>query len=194
MASTKPNIFVIAAPSATGKTTLCEMLIERMGDKLIKAVTATSRAPREDEVQGECYYFYPNGEFEKKVEEGFFIEWANVHGRKYGLPKHELEKLLNSGKHPLLVLDIQGVEHIREKLDKNLYNKVIDIFVLPPSEEEVVRRMKKRGESTEEEIKIRLETMRVEMMNKNKFSYRLMNDDLERCYGDIRDIVENALK
>lgn len=186
----KPNIFVIAAPSATGKTTLVEMLLKEMGDKLSKAITATSRAPREDEIQGECYYFYPHGEFERKIEEGFFLEWANVHGRKYGLPKHELERILTSGKQPLLVLDIQGVEHIREKLDKNLYNKVIDIFVLPPSEEEVVRRMKKRGPCTDEEVATRLETMRVEMMNKDKFSYQVMNDDLNRCFEEIKRIIE----
>lgn len=186
----KPNIFVIAAPSATGKTTLVEMLLKEMGDKLSKAITATSRAPREDEIQGECYYFYPHGEFEKKIEKGFFLEWANVHGRKYGLPKHELERILTSGKQPLLVLDIQGVEHIREKLDKNLYNKVIDIFVLPPSEEEVVRRMKKRGPCTDEEVATRLETMRVEMMNKDKFSYQVMNDDLNRCFEEIKRIIE----
>lgn len=172
---------------------MVEMLMKEMGDKLARAITATSRAPREDEVQGECYYFYPNGEFEKKIEEGFFLEWANVHGRKYGLPKHELERLLNSGKHPLLVLDIQGVEHIREKLDKNLYNKVIDIFVLPPSEDEVVRRMKKRGPSTDEEIAIRLETMRNEMLNKDKFSYQVMNDDLNKCFGEIKGVFRPYL-
>ena len=193
MALIKPNIFVIAAPSATGKTTLVEMLMKEMGDKLARAITATSRAPREDEIQGECYYFYPHGEFERKIEEGFFLEWANVHGRKYGLPKHELERLLASGKHPLLVIDIQGVDHVREKLDKNLYNKVIDIFVLPPSEEEVVRRMKKRGPSTEEEIKTRIETMRVEMQNKDKFSYQVINDDLDKCFEEIKGIFKPYL-
>ncbi|MEI6490244.1 MAG: guanylate kinase [bacterium] len=193
MALIKPNIFVIAAPSATGKTTLVEMLLKEMGDKLARAVTATSRQPREGEVHGECYYFYPGEEFDKKIEEGFFLEWANVHGRKYGLPKHELERILVSGKHPLLVLDIQGVEHVREKLDKNLYNKVIDIFVLPPSEEEVVRRMKKRGESTEEEILTRLETMRNEMLCKDKFSYRVMNDDLGRCFEEVKGIFKPYL-
>ncbi len=189
----KPNIFVIAAPSATGKTTLVEMLMKEKGDKLARAITATSRAPREGEIQGECYYFYPNGEFEKKIEEGFFLEWANVHGRKYGLPKHELERLLSSGKHPLLVLDIQGVEHIREKLDKNLYNQIVDVFILPPSEEEVVRRMKKRGECIDEEINTRLETMRNEMLNKDKFRYRVMNDDLGRCFEEIKAIFKPYL-
>ncbi len=193
MALNRPNIFVIAAPSATGKTTLVEMLIERMGDKLAPAITATSRAPREGEVHGDHYYFYPDGEFDKKIKEEFFLEWANVHGRKYGLPKHELERLLSSGKHPLLVIDIQGVDHIREKLSKDLYNEVVDIFILPPSEEEVVRRMKKRGPSTEEEIKTRLETMRKEMQNVDKFRYKVVNDDLGRCFEEVSNIIKSHL-
>lgn len=189
----KPNIFVIAAPSATGKSTLVEMLLKEKGDKLVRAITATSRAPREGEIHAVHYYFYPDGEFEEKVSQGFFLEWANVHGRKYGLPMHEMQRLLDSGKNPLLVLDIQGVNHIREKLDKNLYNKVVDIFILPPSEEEVVRRMKKRGEVTDEEVLTRLETMRVEMKDANKFKYRVINDDLERCFEDVMGIFEPYL-
>lgn len=189
----KPNIFVIAAPSATGKTTLVEMLMDTMGDKLIRAITATSRAPREGEIHGEHYYFYPDGEFEKKIEEGFFLEWANVHGRKYGLPKHELEKLLSSGKRPLLVLDIQGVDHIREKLSKDLYSKIVDIFILPPSEGEIMKRMRSRGRVEEEEIGVRMETMRQEMKDSDKFKYKIINDDLDRCFGELKGIVERYI-
>ncbi len=188
-----PNIFVIAAPSATGKTTIVEMLLDRMGDTFIRAVTATSRKPREGEVHGDHYYFYPDGEFEKKIEEGFFIEWVNVHGKKYGLPQHEIERLLNSGKHPVLVIELEGIQSVRKKVSKDLYNKIVDIFLLPPSEEELVRRMKKRGEISEDEIQTRLETMRVEMQNKDKFSYQVMNDDLDRAFKDILDIIKASL-
>ncbi|MEI8062263.1 MAG: guanylate kinase [bacterium] len=189
----KPTIFVVAAPSATGKTTMVEMLLNTMGDKLVRAITATSRPPREGEVHGEHYYFYPGGEFERKIKEDFFIEYVNVHGKNYGLPKHELERLLSSGKSPVLVIELEGILSIREKVSKDLYSKVVDIFLLPPSEEELVRRMKKRGAVSEEEIKTRLETMRVEMQNKDKFSHQVLNDDLDKAFQEVLRIVESNL-
>ena len=175
---TLPNIFVIAAPSATGKTTLVEMLIEKMGDKLIRCVTATSRASRVGEVHGDHYYFYPDGEFDEKLKQGFFLEWASVHGKMYGLSTYEMNRLLTSGKAPLMILDIQGLKHLRENLDKKVYNKIVDIFIVPPSEEEVVRRMKTRGDVGPSEVKVRLETMRVEMTHADNFSHIIVNDDL----------------
>jgi guanylate kinase len=188
----KSNIFVIAAPSATGKTTLVKMLMEVRGDKLAHGVTATSRAPRPDEIHGEHYYFYPDGEFEQKISEGFFIEWANVHGRKYGLPNHEVARLLqDSQKHPLLVVDVQGLRNLREKLDRNLYSKIVDIFILPPSEEELVRRMRSRGDVDESDIMRRLETMRREMAVSGEFSHKIVNDDLGRAFGELLLLIDS---
>jgi guanylate kinase len=186
----RPNIFVISAPSATGKTTLVNMLIRDRGDKLIRGITATHRPKRDGEIHGEHYYFYTEQDFEQKIADGFFIEWANVHGRRYGLPNHEVDRLLSTGKSPLLVLDIQGLKNLRQKLDPEKYSKIIDIFILPPSEDEVVRRMGARGDICPVDIANRLETMRSEMAVAPEFSYRVVNDDLERAYGELLEIVD----
>ncbi len=199
MALLKPNIFVISAPSATGKTTLVKMLMQERGDRLVHGITATSRAPRDGEIHGEHYYFYPDGEFEKKIAEEFFIEWANVHGRKYGLPNHEVSRLLQdvqkptAMKHLLLVLDVQGLKNLQKRLDQNLYSKIVDIFIMPPSEEEAVRRMRARGDVDEADIVRRLETMRQEMLVAGEFSHKIVNDDLERAFRELLVLIDSNL-
>ncbi len=113
-----------------------------------------------------------------------------MHGKKYGLPHHEVERLLESGKHPVLALNLQGLKNLRQKLNPEQYSKIVDIFILPPSEDEVVRRMGLRGDVCPDDIARRLETMRSEMAVAHEFSHRIVNDDLDRAYGELLALVD----
>ncbi len=188
-----PNIFVISAPSGTGKTTLVERLIKEMGDKLILGISTTSRPKRLIEISDEHYSFITEEEFKRKVDEDYFLEWAIVHGNNYGTPRVDMNRLLESGKAPIWALDCQGLCSVRENMDKTKYNRIIDIFILPPSRDEVIRRLNARGTTDEEEISRRLNTMEKEMVISKDYTYKIVNDDFDRAYGELKGIIEKSL-
>ena len=158
--------FVIVGPTASGKGTMMKMLQDEFKDKVTFSISATTREPRPNEVNGVNYYFITKEEFENKIKNGDFLEYAEVHkGDYYGTPKKEVLELLNSGKDVILEIDVEGAKQI-----KNKYPETILIFIMAPSMSEVKRRIKMRGQESNEQIIKRFETAYREINEVNKYS------------------------
>jgi guanylate kinase len=176
-------LIVISAPSGTGKTTLCHKLLEEFPDVEF-SVSYTTRRPRPGEVNGRDYWFVSREEFMKMVEEGDFLEWAEVYGNLYGTSKSQVLKALNQGKDVLLDIDTQGALQVK----KNFPDAVL-IFILPPSLQELERRLRKRGTDDEETIKKRLKIAREEIKRARHYDYLIVNDELEVAYNKLKSII-----
>ena len=175
---------VLVATSGTGKTTLAHRLVEGPG-QYVFSVSATTRPPRPGEQDGVDYHFLTHEVFEDRVGEGWFAEWASVHGRMYGTPRSELDEAATRGDHVVLDIDVQGARQIRESVpDAKL------IFVLPPSVDIMMARLAGRGTEDPGAIARRLESALDELQAVPEFDYVVVNDDLDECLLEIRDIVE----
>ena len=184
----KGELFVLSAPAGGGKTTLANLLLKEVPN-LVKITTCTTRKPRPGEKNGVDYFFLSKEEFERKIKEGAFLEYAVVHGNYYGTPKEEVLKEINKGNDVLLVIDVQGMRQIKRN-----FKDVVTIFLIPPSFDELINRMKKRGDS-EEEIKKRLETAKKELKTWKEYDYIVINDIIEKAKEDLKKIIlANRLK
>ena len=178
----------MSAASGAGKTTLKDKVIGEFPD-IVYSISATTRKPREGEVDGVHYFFKTKEEFEKLIKEDGLIEWNEVHGNYYGTPKFFVEDMLRQGKRVLFDLDVFG----KVNFDK-VYPDATGILILPPSEEELERRLRGRGTDSEEVIRLRLENAKKEMefaKTKGKYEYTIINDDLERAADELRAILKN---
>ncbi|MBO4712892.1 MAG: guanylate kinase [Fibrobacter sp.] len=183
----KNKLFVMSAASGAGKTTLKDKVIGEFPD-IVYSISATTRKPREGEVDGVHYFFKTKEEFEKLIKEDGLIEWNEVHGNYYGTPKFFVEDMLRQGKRVLFDLDVFG----KVNFDK-VYPDATGILILPPSEEELERRLRGRGTDSEEVIRLRLENAKKEMefaKTKGKYEYTIINDDLERAADELRAILK----
>ncbi len=181
--STEGTIFIISAPSATGKSTICKEIIKQIPD-IVLSVSYTTRAKRKGEVDGVDYFFISDDDFEQKIKANFFIEWANVYGKKYGTSREFINNAISSGKDVLLEIDVQGARNI-----KNIFERAIAIFILPPSIEELEKRMKERNENTEEEMALRLMQARDEIMKSTFYDYIVINDNLNSAVEKVKSII-----
>jgi len=179
----KGLLIVISAPSGTGKTTLCHMLLEEFPNMEF-SISYTTRKPRPGELNGRDYFFVDRKTFERMIEEGDFLEWAEVYGNLYGTSKSQVLKALKEGKDILLDIDTQGALQVK----KNFPEAVL-IFILPPSLKELERRLKKRGTDDEETIKKRLQIAREEIRNALEYDYIVVNDILEVAFERLRSII-----
>jgi guanylate kinase len=181
-------LFVVAAPSGAGKTTLCkalmESIIKRGGKELSWSVSYTTRSPREGEADGRDYHFVDEGTFESMAAGGEFAEWAAVHGRKYGTSKSSLEQAAASGLDLLMEIDIQGARQLRDK-----YKDACFIFILPPSWDALVRRLRGRGTEPPEEVEKRLLRARQEILEWPWFDYIIINDDFDKAVDRLCAVV-----
>jgi guanylate kinase len=176
------SLFVIAAPSGAGKTSLVKALLERE-PALALSVSHTTRPPRPGEVDGVHYHFVNRGEFEMLARQDAFIEHAEVFGNLYGTSRTAVEDQLKSGRDVLLEIDWQGAQQVRAKLP------CVSIFILPPSREELLRRLRNRGSDSEAVIARRTAEARAEMAHCCEFDYLVVNDDFPQALGDLRAIV-----
>lgn len=172
--------FVICAPSGTGKTTLVRRL-EALTDNFSFSISYTTREPREGEVHGRDYFFVSREEFLEKRDTDFFAEWAEVHGNFYGSPLGQIQELLKNGRDILFDIDVQGAAQLKDNL-RNTYC----VFILPPSREELLRRL--RGRSTDDMATInrRINNAKMEIENACWFDAILVNDDLEKACEELR--------
>ena len=182
-------IIVISGTSGSGKTSVVNELLAKRDDLSI-AVSATTRSPREGEADGREYFFVPREEFEAKREAGEFAEWAKVHGNFYGTLKAELARIEGAGKNVLLDIDVQGAASIRA-----LYPDCLDIFIEPPSIEELEKRLRKRGSEDEESLARRLAAAQREIdeAESGKFKHIVVNEELERTVKEVEGIIDSAL-
>jgi guanylate kinase len=174
---------VLSAPSGAGKTTIARALVDREEDFAF-SVSATTRARRGKEVHGVDYWFLTRGEFLRMVEEGEFAEWAEVHGDLYGTPFSSLRKAGEGGRHVLLDIDVQGARQIREAVPRALL-----LFILPPSVDTLLYRLRGRGTEGEAAILRRLRTARDELEAAEFFDFFVVNDDLERSIAEVRTLI-----
>lgn len=184
-----PVLFVISAPSGAGKTTLCQRLLTDFPNIRL-SISTTTRAPRGKEVHGADYFFTSREDFEKQIRSDCFIEWALVHGNYYGTSKQVIEDSLNSGNSVLLDIDVHGSKSLKNAFG----DRCITIFIAPPSIEELENRLRSRGTDSEASIQQRLQNARVEMEHAKSFDFQLLNDDLEKTYLKLREIIEASVR
>ena len=182
------QVIVISAPSGAGKDTVVKELMKNNPDERWVSVSATSRAPREGEQEGVDYYYLSKEEFEKKIEEGYFLEYTNYAGNYYGTPKEYIEKKINKGIDVILIIEIEGAANI-----KKLIPEAVFIFIMPPSLKELVRRLKKRGTEDNEKILKRFHAAYQEINEVTKYNYVVVNDKLEDAVNKVESIL-NAEK
>jgi len=165
-----------------GKSTVASRLLESI-DNVRRVVTATTRDPRPSERDGIDYIFMKREEFLEGIEKGYFLEYAEVYGNYYGTPRDQVEKNIRSGHDSLLVIDVQGAFKVKEE-----YPHAVTVFLLPPSMEELKRRMKRRG-YTDSNTDLRLETARKEIPCAASFDYIIINDFIDKAVDQMRSII-----
>ncbi len=181
---TKGFLLVISGPSASGKGTVCRKLLERNKD-LIFSISATTRKARKGEIDGVNYFFIDEKTFDQMVSNGEFIEYALVHGNKYGTPKKFVIDQVNKGEIVLLEIDVQGALQIKE-----LFDEAVFIFLLPPSMEELRNRIIKRGTESKEDIDIRMRNAVDELKLAYKYDYVVINDKVDEAVEKIETIIK----
>ena len=177
------NLFVVAAPSGAGKSSLVKALME-VDAGVRPSVSHTTRAPRGQELHGREYLFVGDGEFEAMVTAGDFLEWAQVHGHRYGTSRQAIEARTAAGGDVVLEIDWQGALQIRQR-----FANAVLVFILPPSWEELRSRLERRAEDTAEVIELRLQNAATEMAHAREFDFVIINELFERALFDLKAIV-----
>ena len=177
------NLFVVAAPSGAGKSSLVKALME-LDAGVQPSVSHTTRAPRGQEFDGREYFFINDAEFDAMVADHAFLEWAHVHGNRYGTSKSTIEERISQGLDVVLEIDFQGAVQI-----KRLFANAVLIFILPPSWEELRSRLQRRGEDTAEVIEIRLANAATEMAQAHEFDFVIINQLFDKALFDLKAIV-----
>ena len=179
------NLFVVAAPSGAGKSSLVKALME-LDSRVQPSVSHTTRPPRGQEKHGREYYFVSEQEFDTMVLADAFVEWAHVHNQRYGTSRRAIEERISQGADVILEIDFQGAIQI-----KKLFANAICIFILPPSWEELRSRLERRGEDSAEVIEIRLKNAAVEVAQVSKFDFVIINELFDRALFDLKAVVHS---
>lgn len=179
----KGFVIVVSAPAGTGKTTLVRMLVNEFPEQVIQSISCTTRSPREGEIDGKDYVFLKEEAFQKRVESGEFLEYADVFDYRYGTLRGVVENQLENGRHVVLVIDTQGALILREKI------KALFIFIAPPSIDTLKERLESRQTETEEVIEKRLAWAREELNQASYYDYKIVNDDLNTAYVALKSII-----
>ena len=179
-------LIIFSGPSGVGKGTVKEVLMQKEELNLHYSVSCTTRAPRNGEIDGVHYYFISQSDFDQMVKEDAFLEYAQFVGNSYGTPKAKVEEMLNEGKNVLLEIEMQGALQVIEKCPEAL-----SIFLLPPSMEELERRIRGRGTESDEVIAKRLEKAKKEISMQDHYQYHVVNDDVQKAASEIAEIILN---
>ena len=185
-------LIIISSPSGTGKTSVCKKIIN-YDNKIKLSVSHTTRAPRDNEVNGKDYFFISNEDFNRKILEQSFLEYANVFGNFYGTSKHKVKDILSKDLDVLFDIDWQGATQI---VNSNLA-KIVTIFLIPPSKDVVFERLKKRSKDTGDDyasIQKRMLEYENEMIHADEYDYIVTNDDIEECTKQVINIIKNERK
>ena len=177
------NLFVVAAPSGAGKSSLVKALLE-LDSHVQPSVSHTTRPPRGQEKHGREYFFVSQSEFDAMVEANAFVEWANVHNHRYGTSKKAIEDRMAQGADVILEIDFQGATQI-----KSIFANAISVFILPPSWDELRSRLERRGEDTPEVIEVRMTNAATEVAQVGKFDFVIINELFDRALFDLKAIV-----
>ncbi len=183
------SILVISGPSGSGKTSLARVVCEELGEKAYFSISSTTRPIREGEKEGVDYFFLSKDEFIKDIEEGYFLEWAEVHGNFYGTSKRQIDAAMKKGQIVFLDIDVQGYE-----LVKKAYPDITTgVFVTTPNQDVLKQRLLKRGTETEESMKVRMFNALREMEKIEEYDYLLINDDFEEAKKLLKSVAIASL-
>ena len=182
----QPLVFIVSGPSGSGKSTLVEKMLEVPGTMV--SISCTTRPPRTTESPGKWYDFISEAEFEQRASRGEFLEHARVFGKHlYGTPRRWVEEAARKGLDLVLEIDVQGAAQVKKELPA-----AVAIFILPPAQEELERRLRARGQDSEEAIKRRLDRARQEIQRYTEYDFLVVNDDVERAGREIQAIAVGA--
>ncbi len=185
----KGSILVVSGPSGSGKTSLARAVCEEFGDKAYFSISTTTRPIRDGEKDGVDYFFVSKEEFLKDIEEGYFLEWAEVHGNFYGTSKKQINEALSQGKIVFLDIDVQGHEAVR----KAYPDVVTSVFVTTKDKHTLIERLKKRGTETEETLEVRMINALHEMKKIPEYDFLLINDDFNEAKEFLRSVAMSSL-
>jgi len=182
----QPLVFIVSGPSGSGKSTLVKKMLEVPGTML--SISCTTRPPRGTESAGKWYDFISEAEFDRRVSQGEFLEHARVFGKhQYGTPRKWLEEARRNGLDLVLEIDVQGAEQVKQKLPA-----AVAIFILPPAREELERRLRTRGQDSDEAIQRRLERAQQEIQRYTEYDFLVVNDDVDRAGREVQAITVAA--
>jgi guanylate kinase len=183
MSASEPLVLIVSGPSGSGKSTLVQRILELPGTML--SISCTTRRPRKTEADGKWYNFVAEDQFQQMVERGEFLEYAQVFGKNwYGTPRRCIDEAQAQRKDLVLEIDVQGALQVKQKLPGS-----VAVFVLPPSRAELERRIRARGQDSEDEIHRRLERARQEMLSYSSYDFAVINDDVERAAQEVQAIA-----
>lgn len=180
----KGNLFIISAPSGTGKTTILKRVISEL-ESIVFSVSHTTRTPRIGEKEGVDYFFVEKDTFETMQKKGLFLEWAEVHANLYGTSSHAVKELTEQGKDVILDIDVQGARQVMDKVRE----KVFFVFIAPPSLQELEKRLANRGTESESVISTRLKNAHDEMKSLEHYDYVIVNEQVDRAVEVLKSII-----
>jgi guanylate kinase len=184
----KTRMIIVAAPSGAGKSSFVEKICGE-DNRLEDTVTYTTRGMRAGESQGKPYHFVTMGEFEALIEKNFFVEYARVHTNFYGTPLEQIEKAFEKGKCVIMDVDVQGASTFKKK-----YPDAKTVFILPPSIDELRRRIIRRDAKVPADLEVRMENAGKEIQHAGEFDYQIVNDEFDLSYARFKKIVEELLR
>lgn len=188
MAKVKKDFIALAAPSGGGKTTLCRLLLDKYPTTAL-SISFTTRPPRGAEKNGVEYHFVDDARFDDLIRQNELVEWAEVHGRRYGTSKVFLEEQSRQGKVVLLDVDVQGVDSLKDCFG----DRCLSVFVLPPSMAELEQRLRSRKTESEEKVQGRLRAAQLEMAQAHRFDFQIVNRDLGESFNELAQLVEREV-
>ena len=179
-------MFILSSPSGAGKTTIARRLLQEEGENLKMSVSVTTRPMRAGEIEGRDYYFVDQPTFDALVEEDGFLEYAQVFGHSYGTPRAHIREALKRGEDFLFDIDWQGTQQLHQRAQGD----VVRVFILPPSIEELEKRLRSRGTDSEDVIEGRMKRAKDEIGHWDAYDYVVINDDVEACFHKVKMILE----
>ena len=183
------KIIILTAPSGSGKTSITRYLLKSFPEKLVFSISAATRKPRNNEKNGIDYYFLSQEDFNISIQEDEFVEWEMVYdGKYYGTLKSELQRIWNKQQVPLLDIDVKGAIHVIKQFPQSL-----GLFIMPPSVDELKRRLLSRGTDSEESILARINKAKYELSFKDHFHHQILNDNLENACKEVKTLVDDFL-
>lgn len=180
----KGKLVAVSGPSGVGKGTIVKSLVKKRAD-VVESISCTTRLPREGETHGKEYFFITREEFQKRIEQKDFLEYDEHFGNFYGTPKSFVKEMLESGKSVILEIDVVGA-----LLAKETFPNCVLVMIVPPSIEELERRLRQRNTETDEEIKHRLARLEYELSQKDKYDYVIVNDCLEDAIAKLENVID----
>lgn len=184
--SPSPLLWVISGPSGSGKTTICKEFLRKKQSTVVRSVSFTTRARRKGEKNARDYFFVSPEEFARRLHRGEFLEWQGIFDNLYATSKRFVYDAFRSGKDVLLCIDVKGASVVRQKFSR----RAVFIFIIPPSENALVQRIKKRARESSAEIKKRLQRAKTELSFAKKYDYIIVNDTIKEAVGSLRAIIK----